>query len=156
MAHGSRDCKKSVWIIFQFCFIFTEGEKEGSKPSVAMDYRNRHKRTDGFIHKDNVVTGFFYLLKSLCIALLWFMYARQVWLDNLTLVTLLTINSLPFKHGLHAFNKLIRDNTALPWSSVLIKSAGGSDVFLYSTVNRLFTYLFFSAPKEEEEGSYLF
>ena len=84
------------------------------------------------------------------------MYARQVWLNNLTLVTLLTINSLPFKHGLHAFNKLMRDNTALPCSSVLIKSAGGSDVFLYSTVNRLFTYLFFSAPKEEEEGSYLF
>ena len=45
VAHGSTDCKKSVWIIFQFCFIFTEGEKEGSKQSVAMDYRNLHKHT---------------------------------------------------------------------------------------------------------------
>ena len=62
------------------------------------------------------------------------MYAHQVWLDNLTLVTLLTINSFPFKHGLHAFNELIRDNSALLCSCVLIKSAGGSDVFLYSMI----------------------
>ena len=81
------------------------------------------------------------------------MYADQVWLDNLTLVTLLTINSFPFKHGLHAFNELIRDNSALLFSCVLIKSAGGSDVFLYPTVIRLF---FFSARKEEDEGNYLF
>ena len=82
------------------------------------------------------------------------MYAHQVWLDNLTLVTLLTINSFPFKHGLHAFNELIRDNSALLCSCVLIKSAGGSDVFLYLMVIRHF--FFFSARKEEEEGNYLF
>ena len=58
------------------------------------------------------------------------MYADQVWLDNLTLVTLLTINSFPYKYGLYAFNELI----ALLCSSVLIKSAGGSDVFLYSMI----------------------
>ena len=62
------------------------------------------------------------------------MYADQVWLDNLTLVTLLTINSFPYKYGLYAFNELIRDNSALLCSSVLIKSAGGSDVFLYSMI----------------------
>ena len=35
------------------------------------------------------------------------MYADQVWLDNLTLVTLLTINSFSYKYGLYAFNELI-------------------------------------------------
>ena len=49
-------------------------------------------------------------------------------------MTLLTINSFPFKYDLHAFNELIRDNSALLCSSVLIKSAGGSDVFLYSMI----------------------
>ena len=83
------------------------------------------------------------------------MYALQVWLDNFTLVTLLTINSFPYKHGLHAFNEVIRDNTALLCSGVLIKSAGGSDVFLYPTVILLF-FSFLSVPKEEEEGNYLF
>ena len=71
-------------------------------------------------------------------------------------MTLLTINSFPFEYGLHAFNELIRDNSALLCSCVLIKSAGGSDVFLYPTVIRLFFFFFFSARKEEEEGNYLF
>ena len=35
------------------------------------------------------------------------MYAYQVWLNNLTVVTLLTINSFPYKYGLHAFNELV-------------------------------------------------
>ena len=73
-------------------------------------------------------------VKSSCIALLWFMYAYQVWLNNLTVVTLLTINSFPYKYGLHAFNELIRDNSALLCSSVLIKSAGDLDVFLYPII----------------------
>ena len=81
------------------------------------------------------------------------MYAHQVWLDNLILVTLLTINSFPFKHGLHAFNELIRDNSALLCSCVLIKSVEDLDAFLYPMVIRHF---FFSARKEEEEGNYLF
>ena len=72
-------------------------------------------------------------------------------------MTLLTINSFPYKYGLHAFNELIRDNSALLCSCVLIKSAGGSDVFLYPTVIRLFFFLFFfSARKQDEEGNYLF
>ena len=75
-------------------------------------------------------------------------------------MTLLTINSFPCKYGLHAFNELIRDNSALLCSCVLMKSAGGSDVFLYPTVIRLFFFFFFffffSARKEEEEGNYLF
>ena len=29
VAHESRDCTQSMWIIFQFCFIFTEEKKEG-------------------------------------------------------------------------------------------------------------------------------
>ena len=62
------------------------------------------------------------------------MYADQVWLNNLTLVTLLTINSFPYKYGLRAFNELIRDNSALLCSSILIESAGGSDVFLYQMI----------------------
>ena len=49
-------------------------------------------------------------------------------------MTLLTINSFPYKYGLYAFNELIRDNSALLCSSVLIKSAGGSNVFLYSMI----------------------
>ena len=49
-------------------------------------------------------------------------------------MTLLTINSFPYKYGLYAFNELIRDNSALLYSSVLIKSAGGSHVFLYSMI----------------------
>ena len=69
-------------------------------------------------------------------------------------MTLLTINSFPYKYGLHAFNELIRDNSALLCSSVLVKSAGDSDVFLYPTVIRRFFFL--SARKEEEEGNYLF
>ena len=69
-------------------------------------------------------------------------------------MTLLTINSFPYKYGLHAFNELIRDNSVLLCSCVLIKSAGGSDVFLYPTVIRLF--FSFSAREEEEEGNYLF
>ena len=32
----------------------------------------------------------------LCIALLWFLYSHQAWLDNLTMVALLIINSFPF------------------------------------------------------------
>ena len=72
-------------------------------------------------------------------------------------MTLLTINAFPYKHGLHAFNELIRDNSALLCSSVLIKSAGGLDVFLYPTVIRCFFFFFsFSARKEEERGNYLF
>ena len=71
-------------------------------------------------------------------------------------MTLLTINSFPYKYGLHAFNELIRDNSALLCSYVVIKSAGGSDVFLYPTVICLFFFFFFSARKEEEEGNYLF
>ena len=70
-------------------------------------------------------------------------------------MTLLTINSFPYKYGLHAFNELIRDNSALLCSCVLIKSAGGSDVFLYPTVIRLF-FFSFSVRKKEEEGNYLF
>ena len=49
-------------------------------------------------------------------------------------MTLLTVNSFPYKYGLYAFNELICDNSALLCSSVLIKSAGGSDVFLYSII----------------------
>ena len=49
-------------------------------------------------------------------------------------MTLLTINSFPYKYGLYALNELIRDNSALLCSSVVIKSAGGSDVFLYSMI----------------------
>ena len=62
-------------------------------------------------------------------------------------MTLLTIN----EYGLHAFNELIRDNSALLCSSVLIKSAGGSDVFLYPTVIRLFFCLFFFSPQRGGE-----
>ena len=50
------------------------------------------------------------------------------------MVTLLTINCFPYKYGLYAFNELIRDNSALLCSRVLIKSLGGSDVFLYSMI----------------------
>ena len=82
------------------------------------------------------------------------MYADQVWLDNLTLVTLLTINSFPFKHGLHALNELIRDNSSLLCSCVLIKSVEDLDAILYPMVIRHF--FFFLARKEEEEGNYLF
>ena len=88
--------------------------------------------------------GFFFFInnnnntKSLCIAISWFIYTHQVCLDDLTLVTLLTINSFPFKYGLHPFNELTRDNSAFLRSSVLIKSVWGSDVFLYSMVNPLF------------------
>ena len=71
-------------------------------------------------------------------------------------MTLLTINAFPYKHGLHAFNELIRDNSALLCSSVLIKSAGGLDVFLYPTLIRLFFSFSFLARKEEEMGNYLF
>ena len=72
-------------------------------------------------------------------------------------MTLLTINAFPYKYGLHAFNELIRDNSALLCGSVLIKSAGGSDVFLYPTVIRLFFFFCsLSARKEEEKGNYLF
>ena len=81
------------------------------------------------------------------------MYAHQVWFNNLTLVTLLTINSFPYKYGLHAFNELISDNSALLCSCVLIKSVGDSDAFLYRMLIRHF---FFSARKEEEEGNHLF
>ena len=49
-------------------------------------------------------------------------------------MTLLNINSFPYKYGLRAFNELIRDNSALLCSSILIKSAGGSDVFLYQMI----------------------
>ena len=56
-------------------------------------------------------------------------------------MTLLTINSFPYKYGLYAFNELIRDNSALLCSSVLIKSAGGSDVFLYSMIIPNFFFL---------------
>ena len=72
-------------------------------------------------------------------------------------MTLLTINSFFYKYGLHAFNELIRDNSALLCSYVVIKSAGGSDVFLHPTVICLFFFFFsfFSARKEEEEGNYL-
>ena len=82
------------------------------------------------------------------------MYAHQVWFNNLTLVTLLTINSFPYKYGLHAFNELIRDNSALLCSCVLIKSVEDLDAFLYPMVIRHF--FFFLARKEEEEGNYLF
>ena len=72
-------------------------------------------------------------------------------------MTLLTINAFPYKHGLHAFNELIRDNSALLCSCVLMKSAGGSDVFLYPTVIRLFFFsFFFSARKQDKDGNYLF
>ena len=81
------------------------------------------------------------------------MYTHQVWLNNLIVVTLLTINAFPYKYGLYAFNELIRDNSALLCGCVLMKSAGGSDVSLYPTVIRLF---FFLARKDEEEGNYLF
>ena len=68
-------------------------------------------------------------------------------------MTLLTINSFPYKYGLHAFNELISDNSALLCSCVLIKSVGDSDAFLYPMLIRHF---FFSARKEEEEGNHLF
>ena len=55
-------------------------------------------------------------------------------------MTLLTINSFPYKYGLYALNELIRDNSALLCSSVLIKSAGGSDVFLYSMIIPIFFF----------------
>ena len=69
-------------------------------------------------------------------------------------MTLLTNNSFPFKHGLHPFNELIRDNSAFLCSSVLIKSVGGTDVFLYPMVIPLF-FLFLLALKKELEGNYL-
>ena len=101
VAHESRDFTQSIWIIFSVLFYFHWWSKRGK-------------------------------VKSLCIALLWFMYADQVcWITWLCRVTLLTINSFPYKYGLYAFNELIRDNSALLCSSVLIKSAGGSNVFLY-------------------------
>ena len=77
------------------------------------------------------------------------MYADQVSLDNLTLATLLTNNSFPFKTGLHAFNELIRDNSALLCSSVLIKSAGDSDVFLYPMV--ISDFFFFQPAKRRRK-----
>ena len=55
-------------------------------------------------------------------------------------MTLLTINSFPYKYGLYALNELIRDNSALLCSSVVIKSAGGSDVFLYSMIIPIFFF----------------
>ena len=57
------------------------------------------------------------------------MYAHQVWLNNLTLISLLTINSFPFKRNFHPFNKLIRDNLALWCSSFLIKAASARMYF---------------------------
>ena len=64
-------------------------------------------------------------------------------------MTLLTINSFPYKYGLHAFNELIRDNSVLLCSCVLIKSAGGSDVFLYPTVVRHFFFSFQPAKRRK-------
>ena len=49
------------------------------------------------------------------------MYADQVWLDNLTLVTLLTINSLPFKHDVNPFSMLARDNIYVLYAYILIR-----------------------------------
>ena len=81
------------------------------------------------------------------------MYADQVWLDNLTLVTLLTINSFPYKYGLYAFNELIRDNSALLCSSVLIKSAGDSNVFFYLMM--IPNFFSFTGPNRKRLGNYL-
>ena len=61
------------------------------------------------------------------------MYADQVWLDNLTLVTLLTINSLPFKHDINPFSMLVRDNIYVLYAYKLIritKSAGLGFIFI--------------------------
>ena len=80
------------------------------------------------------------------------MYAYQVWLNNLIVVTLLTINSFPYKYGLHAFNELIRDNSALLCSIVPIISAGDSDLFLYPIIIPIFFLIY---PKKRREGNYL-
>ena len=69
------------------------------------------------------------------------MYADQVWLDNLTPVTLLTINSLPFQHDVNPFSMLVRDNTYVLYAYKLIrltKSAGLGCIFFspYEEVRR--------------------
>ena len=80
------------------------------------------------------------------------MYADQVWLDNLTLVTLLTINSLPFKHDVNLFSMLVRDNMYVLYAYPSHKISEGSDVFSYSMVTLNF---FFSARVKALEGNYL-
>ena len=50
-------------------------------------------------------------------------------IGKLTLVTLLTISSFSFKHGLHPFNKLLSDNSALLCSRVIVKSAAARIYF---------------------------
>ena len=58
------------------------------------------------------------------------MYAYQVWLDKLTLVILLTINSLPFKHDVNPFSMLVRDNIYVYKLIRLTKSAGLGCIFI--------------------------
>lgn len=68
-------------------------------------------------------------------------------------MTLLTINSFPYKYGLHAFNELISDNSALLCSCVLIKSVGDSDAFLYPMLIRHF---FFQPAKRRRKVTIFF
>ena len=61
VAHESRDCIKSIWIFFQFCFIFTEEEKKGHVTicgngsyismitALQAVHLTRNKSKDGFI-----------------------------------------------------------------------------------------------------------
>ena len=60
------------------------------------------------------------------------MYAHQIWLKNLTQVTLLTINSFPFKHDVNPSSMLLRDNIYVLYAYKLIrltKSAGARMYF---------------------------
>ena len=70
----------------------------------------------------------------LYIALLWFMYFHQVWLDNLTLVALLTINSFPFP-----FPHKISGDLDILWYPIIISH-----------------FLFFSEREKWLKGNYLY
>ena len=62
-------------------------------------------------------------------------------MDNLTLVTLLTINSLTFKHDVNPFSMLISDNIHVLYAyklKRLTKSAGAGTVFSYPMVIPIF------------------
>ena len=59
------------------------------------------------------------------------MYADQVSLDNLTLVTLLTISSFPFKHDVNPFSMLIRENIYVLYAYKLIRLTKSARARMY-------------------------
>ena len=61
------------------------------------------------------------------------------------MMTLLTINSLPFKHDVNPFSMLIRDNIYVLYAYKLIPLTKSAGAHMYV----------FSAPKKKLEGNYL-